>query len=226
MRYTRDNIRVAITVAKQSFKTFLHKLPHLKTWQLVVIVLLISLVSATFLRLNNLEMIERRTAVLSADQKGDKEEIRASLVNLQNYMSHHMNTQLNGGLYLSESYNRDRDAALEVANSTSNPNSAVYQQASIECRARWQGGVASFRNDYVQCVIDKVSALSASTDPTASLRLPSVSSYRYDFASPLISFDLAGISVLITVILLLIILGRIISNIVLSLVLRRHYQSV
>lgn len=211
---------------KRSMKHWLHWLQAVKTWQLIVILLLVTLVAATFLRSNSLGMAERRSAVLKADESGDKEAIRTKLVELQRYISSHMNTNLNGGLYLSHSYERDRAAALDAAGDTQNPNSAVYQQASIECRARWQGGVASFRNDYVQCVIDKVGALSSATDPAAGLKLPRASNYRYDFASPLWTPDLAGLFVAIAALIIGVILGRLVALGALHLLLRRHFSSV
>ena len=180
------------------------------------------IVSATLLRINNLGMVERRSAVLAADEAGDKDEIKRSLIELQHYISGHMNTQLNGGLYLSKSYERDRATALEAAGTDTNPQAAVYQQASLECRARWQGGVASFRNDYVQCVIDRVNTLSPSADPTAGAHLPKADTYRYDFSPPLWSLDPAGISVLITGAILVSIVVRILTTLVLSVVIRRR----
>lgn len=207
-------------------KYYLQRLARVRTWQLVVIVLLLTIVSATFLRLNNLGMVERRTAVIEADEKGDKAEIKQSLVELQHFMSSHMNTSLNGGLYLSKTYERDRAAALEAASSASNPQAAVYQQASVECRAKWQGGVTSFRNDYVQCVIDRVSALASSADPTAAVKLPLVDNYRYDFSSPVLSFDAAGLFVILTGVTLVAIVVRVLSSLILSVVVRKHYQTL
>jgi len=198
----------------------------IKTWQLLIILLLVTLVAGTLLRMNNLGMIERRNAVLAADEKGDAAATKTALVELQRYMASHMNTTLNGGLYLSHSYERDRAAALDAATGTTNPNSAVYQQASIECRSRFQGGVASFRNDYVQCVIDKVSTLSQGEDPTAGLKLPRASSYRFDFASPSWSLDLAGLSVAIGALIIVVILARLVTLGVLHLLLRRRYRSI
>lgn len=171
-------------------------------------------------------MVERRTAVIAADETGDKVKIKQSLVELQHYMSSHMNAALNGGFYLSKSYERDRAAVLEAANSASNPQAAVYQQASIECRARWQGNVTSFRNDYVQCVIDRVSALASSSDPTANVKLPLVDNYRYDFSSPVLSFDIAGLFVLLTGAVIVIIIVRVVTALILSLVVRKRYQSL
>lgn len=211
-----------------SARTLRHRLKvigRIKTWQLLVLLLMMVLVSATLLRLNSLGMLERRAAVISADEKGDKEELRASIVDLQTYISQHMNTSLTGGLGLVKTYERDRDAALAAAESTTNPSSAIYQQASIECRARFQGGVASFRNDYVQCVVEKVGSLSPQADPTAGVKLPKADAYRISFASPAWTPDMAGLSVLVCVLLILTIIVRFITLIVLRLLLKRHYRS-
>ena len=209
---------------KFPLKHYWQRIARVETWQLLVIVLLLSIISATFLRLNNLGMVERRSAVIKADEGGDATAIRNSLAELQHYISSHMNTRMNGGIYLSKSYERDRAVALEAANNASNPQSAVYQQASIECRAKWQGGVASFRNDYVQCVIDRVSSLSSASSPV--VKLPKVDNYRHDFLSPVWSPDLAGFSVLLTGVVMAIIVVRVVVSLILSAVVRRQYQSI
>jgi hypothetical protein len=192
----------------------------------MVILLLVVLAAATLLRMNNLGMVERRTAVIQADEKADKAAIHSSLVELQRYISGHMNTDMNGGVYLSHSYERDRATALEAAGNASNPNSAVYQQASIECRSRFQGGVASFRTDYVQCVIEKVSALSSAQDPTAGIQLPRAGNYHYDFASPVWAPDLAGLVVAFAALIIVVIVARLAGRAILYLLLRRRYNSV
>lgn len=212
-------------VGRSKLRTWLHRVRALKNWQLLVLLLIMTIVSATLLRVNNLGMVERRTAVINADAKGGKEALRSSIVELQTYISSHMNTSLAGGLYLTKTYERDRDAALAAAENATNPSSAVYQQASIECRERFQGGTASFRNDYVQCVVEKVGSMSPQSDPTAGLKLPKAEAYRISFASPLWTPDIAGFAVLICVLLILAIIVRTTSVIILRLLLRKHYRN-
>lgn len=201
-------------------------LRRLKVWQLLIITILVGFMAATALRLNNLGMVERRDAVYSADKRGDKAQIKSAISELQNYVSSHMNTDLGSGVYLESSYNRARDVALKRAGNASNPNSAVYQKASIECRSRFVGGVASFRNDYVQCVIERVASLNRAADPLNSLQLPRADLYRYDFVSPLISFDLAGILSLATIFLIGVIIARITLVIAYRLLLKTHVATV
>jgi hypothetical protein len=212
-------------LSKLQIRHWLHRLKLVKTWQLIIVLLLVTLVAATLLRMNNLGMVERRTAVIQADEKGDKGLIRSTLTELQRYVSGHMNTDMNGGVYLSHSYERDRAAALEAASNSSNPNSGVYQQASVECRSRFQGGTASFRNDYVQCVIEKVSSLSSAQDAAASLVLPRAGNYHYDFAAPVWSLDLAGLAVAVAALIIGVILSRLVALGILNLLLRRRYNS-
>jgi len=199
---------------------------RVKTWQLVIIFIIAAFLAATFLRLNNLGMIERRDAVVEADKRGDKQAIRAALADLQAFVSGHMNTDLQQGVYLQYSYERDRDKVIDSASNASNPSSQVYQKASVECRARWQGGTESFRNDYVQCVIDRVRSLQASNDALSSLKLPRADAYRHTFASPLWSADLAGLSVLFCLLVLIAIIIRVVAAALLKFLLHRRYQSV
>lgn len=211
---------------KATYRRTLRRIRSLKTWQLVVVLFLGIILSATLLRLNNLEMVERRTAVIQADEKGDPEALRTSIVELQRYIAGHMNTSLEGGFFLSKTYERDRDAALAAANQSTNPNSSVYQQASIDCRSRFQGGRESFRNDYVQCVIERVSTLSPQTDIEQTLNLPKADAYKVNFSSPFWTPDLAGLAVAFCVLVTLVILGRALLTLVLKMLLKRHYRSI
>lgn len=200
----------------------LGRIAHLQVWQLFLVLVLLVFVSATFLRMNNLGMVERRQAVLDADKAGDSGAVQRSLADLQGYVAAHMNTDLGNGVYLQSSYDKAYDAALAGAADTTNPNSAVYQQASIECRAKWQGGVASFRNDYVQCVVDRVSQLAPQAQQTANL--PTADDYRFDFVSPVWSPDFAGLFVALSVIVGMLIVIKSLTYLALRLVVRRLYR--
>jgi hypothetical protein len=208
---------------RRSLRHALRLLRYAKTWQLTVVLILCIFVSATFLRLNNLGMVQQRTAVGIADTSGTPTQIRQSLADLQHYASAHMNADP-GVVYLQQSYNRDYAAAIATEASARNPNSDVYQQASIACRDRFKGGVASFRNDYVTCVAAAVSNL-----PTAqqqSVKLPNPSVYRYSFSSPLISLDFAGVSSLITFLLGMTIFLKTIGVIVLKFLIKRRHKII
>ena len=55
---------------KRGTRRAIRRLEEIKTWQLVILLVMASFVSATFLRLNNIGMIERRDAVINADKEG------------------------------------------------------------------------------------------------------------------------------------------------------------
>ena len=196
----------------------------LRTWQLVLLLVPLVFVSASLLRMNNLGMVERRNVVLSADQAGNTDAIQRSLADLQNYVSGHMNTEMGNGLYLQYSYNRAYDAALSAASQATNPNSAVYQQASVDCRSRFVGGVASFRNDYVQCVLQRVEALSPGANATAGANLPQADNYRFAYASPVWSPDSAGLFVALTALVVVLILIKVTSYMIFRLLVGRYFR--
>ncbi len=215
-----------ITINQRSIRVAFNRIRKVKTWQLVIILVIGLMVSATFLRINNLEMDKRREAVKAADKAADSEKIRGSLLELQHYVSHHMNTSLGDGFYLEHQYNRDRDSALNAATHSTNPNAAVYQQASVECQSRFHGGVESFRNDYVACVAERVRALGASDSLDNSLNLPKSENYRYNFVSPFWSPDLAGFTVLFSAIITTVILLRIVAALILKMLLKYRFKSI
>jgi hypothetical protein len=202
----------------------MRRLPRFATWQLVAMLVPLAIIAATFLRFNNLGMIERRDAVIVADRTGDEVAIKESLAELQSHVSSHMNTSLGNGIVLTETYARASQAAVDAAANTTNPQSSIYQQAAVECRGRFQGGTDSFRNDYVACVIERVSQLQPANDPLSGVNVPEVEDYRYNFASPLWSPDAAGITILVIALIVGVILWRIVSRFVLSLMLRHHYR--
>lgn len=208
---------------KRQWARQLAKLQQVKTWQLIVMLLLVTLAAAIFLRMNNQNMIEHRQAVLVADEKGDPAKIKSSLVDLQHYVSHHMNTDLGSGVYLQESYKRASRAAVNQAREANNDSGAAYRQAADECQNNFTGGTSSFRTDYVQCVVNKTTGLD---DPQTKLNLPNNNLYRYSYASPAWSLDLAGFFVALMALLILVIVIKIVYAIVLRLLLRWHFRDV
>ncbi len=206
---------------RRGLRHWLTRLRHAKIWQLTLILILFLFISATFLRLNNLGMVSLRQKVEQADKSSNSTTLKQSLIELQHYASSHMNAYP-GVIYLQESYNRDYTKALEAAANDRNPNSDVYQQASIACQNQFQGGYASFRNDYVACVAAAVSNLPSEQQEKANLPNPEL--YRYSFSSPLMSLDFAGLSVGITFFLILFILTKITEVIALKLLLKKRRQ--
>lgn len=199
----------------------LRQLQHLKTWQLLVVLLLVGFVAATFLRLNNIGMVERRQAVMDADKAGDKLVIQNRLYDLQRYVQSHMNTSMGDGIYLEYQYQRDRQAVIDTAANANNPNGNIYKQITDECRAQY-----SQWNAYFSCVTERLNASTPANDPLKSVVMPPVELYRHAYVSPLWSADFAGFSVLVFALILLVLIARLITLGVLQVLLRRRQRGL
>lgn len=204
---------------KRALHHILVVLRRLRLWQLILLLVVLSGLSAYLLRQNNLHMIARRDLVKQADeQNGDTQK---ALTDLRNYVVAHMNTSLGDkGIYLEHSYQRAYDQAVAQAAQVGSSGAATYQQADKDCQSLFSK-TASFPA-YVQCVTDKVAASGSAQDPLAAIKTPPSDLYRYNFVAPAWSFDAAGLSLLATCLLALLIAFRLLLMWALYAVLRRH----
>ena len=207
---------------RRQTKRSIKQLQKVKTWQLVILLILSVFISATLLRLNNIGMVERRNAVLSADDKGDTEVTTLRLYDLQRYVSSHMNTDMSGGIYLEASYKRDTKKAYDSVTNDSNPNGNVYKKAQAVCAPQF----TSFSYAYIQCTTDELAKYPTSNTLITNVNAPKADSYKHVFVSPTWSPDFAGWSVLVTAVIATMILVRFIAMIVLRSILRRHYKDI
>ena len=205
---------------KKQVRKSIKDLQRIKTWQLLVLLILVGFIAATFLRLNNIGMIERRAAVIAADKTGDQENTIQRLYDLQQYVSGHMNTDLGKGVYLEAGYQRDSQAALTAASGDQNPNGNIYKKAQEVCAPRFSGYSAA----YLQCTTGELAKYPSAGDLAGAVNLPSPSSYLHSFSSPFWSPDFAGWSLVACAVLILMIVVRLISLGVLKLMLRQHYR--
>jgi len=207
---------------KRRVKKTIKDLQRVKTWQLLVLLIIAIFIAATFLRLNNIGMIERRAAVIAADKAGVEESTIQRLYDLQQYVSSHMNTDLGKGVYLESTYQKDSQEALNQASGDQNPNGNIYQKAQEVCAPRF----SHYSTAYLQCTTSELAKYPAASDLIGAVKLPSASAYLHDYESPLWSPDFAGWSVVICAVIVLMIFARIISLMILKVLLRRHYRSV
>lgn len=195
------------------------KLEHIKTWQLLLLLVIFLFVSATFLRLNKVGVNARMQAVVSADEAGNSESIQERLFDLQRYAAAHMNAQPED-IYLTKQYERDVQFAVEEAREASDTRNTIFKQADDTCRPQYTG----YTQAYVQCVAAEQAKFPASDDPAGSVKLPNPAGYRHSFTSPLWSPDFAGWSVLVSIGILLLIITRLITNLLLRVILKRKYR--
>jgi hypothetical protein len=159
-----------------------------------------------------MNMIKLKQAVYTADkQNGD---INTALNNLRKYVYGHMNTNLRTGststeppIQLVNQFNRDVDAERQrIANLGSADK--VYVDAQTICE---KAGVPI--TERAACIQDYVTK---NGKGIPQLNLPAKEVYTFDFASPIWSPDIAGFSLIISVLLGLFLLARLIAGIILK----------
>ncbi len=204
---------------KRQVKRSIRQLQRVKTWQLVVLLLICGFVAATFLRLNNVGMVDRRDAVLAADKDGNLTAIQTRLYDLQRYVSTHMNADM-GTIYLENQYKRDSERIMAQAGSDDNPNGNIYKKAQDNCAPKF----ASYSTAYLQCTVTYLAQFAPADDPASKVALPKSDLYRHSFASPLWTPDFAGWSVLACVVIVFMIVARLAGLGVLRLMLKMRHR--
>lgn len=215
---------------KRDIRQAVRRIKKVKTWQLVILLIMAGFVSATFLRLNNVGMIERRDAVFAADEAGDREQLERRLYDLQRYVSTHMNASP-GRIALEHSYKRYYDTALEQFEATiaSQSSNDVVQRVRETCDTlAAQGGWGRFSTQadprYVDCISREWEKYPAAATNDIQFTAPPVEPYYHTFVSPLWSPDYAGWSVLATGLIFLVIIIRLIILGVLHLMMKMKYR--
>jgi hypothetical protein len=148
------------------------------------------------LRQNYSRMVELRTAVAVTDeQNGDVEK---ALRDLREFVYGHMNTDLSSGNVsirppIQLKYRYERLAKAEEAR-VKKVNERVKSKGEQVCAVKYPGG--GFNSPRVSCVAEyvRVNSLQGSVIPSDL--------YKFDFISPAWSPDLAGISLLLSLVFL------------------------
>lgn len=210
---------------KKQIRTTLKKISMLKTWQLIILLILVLFIAATALRLNNVGMDQRREGVYSADEAGDEDIIHQRLLSLREYSSSHMNANT-GAFVLKNQYDRDSQKALADAQNKSeeseSPNGNIYKKAAEVCDPQFSG----YSQAYMQCFMNELNKYPESGAVSDSVVLPTAELYQYDFASPIWTPDIAGWTVLLAIIISVVIITKITLTVVLSMFLKRRAPKI
>lgn len=176
----------------------------IKVWYLVALTAISALVCVGALRNNNQTMGDLRSNVYSAD-KNDGDVVNA-LQKLQAYVTTHMNTSLVSGenpvyppIQLQYTYQRLQDEAKLKAAAA---NATLYSQAQAYCEQ--QNPTDFSGRNRVPCIEQYVT----SRGGQKAAAIPD-SMYKFNFASPRWSPDLAGWTLLLTILLGIVTLFRI-----------------
>lgn len=168
----------------------------IKIVYLIVLTAVSGLICVAALRNNNQTMGELRSSVYAAD-KNDGDVVNA-LQKLQSYVTTHMNTSLVSGdnavyppIQLQYTYQRLQDEAKLKAASA---NATLYPQAQAYCEQQNPTGFSG--SGRVTCIAEYVT----SHGGEKAAPIPD-GMYKFNFASPKWSPDLAGWSLVLTVVL-------------------------
>ena len=206
---------------KRQIRHSIKRLQQVHTWQLFVLLIIAAFVAATFLRLNNIGMVQRRDAVLAADTSGDSTTTINRLYDLQQYAATHMNANT-GGFYLEAQYKRDVGKSVSQASNDDNPYGNINATVDRLCRSRF----SSYSQAWVQCFAEELGKYPAGRGPAGPAPVPSAEVDRYNDASPTWSTDIAGWSVVLCAVIGLMIVTRLISLGVLRMMLKKHYRGI
>jgi hypothetical protein len=162
---------------------------------ITAIIFIITLpLAAYFLRQNNLGMVERRDDVIRIDQQtGDLSKVEPALNELRSYVLTHMNADLGAPVEFPGAYNKAVEEARRQAEGSGSANGEVYRRAQAACE-----DPSILLSARAQCIQDYVVDNAPPGSDAQALDFPPKELFSYSFLSPAWSFDLAGISVLLS----------------------------
>lgn len=215
---------------KRQIRFQIKRLEQVKTWQLIVLLVMSAFITATFLRLNNVGMIERRDAVEAADKSGDEVVLQQRLYDLQRYVSSHMNADP-GRIPLENTYKRALDREFKKFESRVQNSDGVVGKVREICDAEARAGgwghyTTAADPRYVDCINREHEKMSGAEAAESQFTAPSTVAYYQTFTSPRWSPDFAGWSLIITAVIALIIVFRFVMLLVLKFMVSRKYQQV
>lgn len=177
------------------------KIRPIRPWYFVVLAIISGIVCVFALRSNNEHMITLRNAVYTADKNNGN--VEQALQNLRKYVYGHMNTDLAAGpnavhppIQLKYTYDRLVQAASQQVETS---NSHLYTDAQAYCQALIPTG---FSGRYRESCINQY----VTTHGASAQQIPK-NLYEFDFVSPKWSPDVAGWSLIATVVFMLAALG-------------------
>jgi len=177
------------------------KIRPISAWYFLVLAIFFFGLGVYAMRQNNLKAIELRDAVIAAD-KANKD-VEKPLRELREFMYAHMNTDLSNDTGVQQpiqlKYRYDRLVAKEKAR-VEKANESVYTRAQSICERRYPA--AGSGPNRIACIERYV------TDNGVEERSIPDALYKFDFASPRWSPDLAGWSMVIGAIFLVLCIVR------------------
>jgi len=188
-------------MAKKHAHSVWAKIKRFNPWYLLILSLISGLVCVYALRQNNLTMVKLRDQVFATDKaNGD---VETALRNLREFIYAHMNTDLDTNnsvkppIQLKYRYDRLVQAEKQRVDKA---NSQVYTDAQHYCEQFISHVV--FGGAHIPCVQNYITTHGVKEQPIPD------GLYKFDFVSPSWSPDLAGWSLLLTIVLFLLFIVR------------------
>lgn len=193
----------------------------LPVWLFLGLSLLFGLTAVFSLRANNQKMIELRAAVFEADEKNG--DIETALKELREYVYAHMNTDLAAGENaikppIQLKYRYERLVNAEQAKLQSASDQDLYTAAQDHCEQKFPGGFSG--SNRLPCIREFLDSHGGPVD-VAQSEIPE-DLYKFDFVSPVWSPDLAGWSIVATVVFFILFIVRLASEYLIKSQLKRH----
>ncbi len=182
------------------------KLRPISQWYFFVAFIICAVVAVVALRQNNLTALHLRDQVLQVDK--DNGDVEAELKDLREYVYGHMNTDLGSGtgIYppIQLKYRYERLVEAQKSQTTADNSTKLYNDAQNFCEQQVPTGLSG--RNRLSCIQQYIDSHNTAPQP----KTPSIPDalYKFDFASPIWSPDLAGWSLLAAAIFLLLFIVR------------------
>ncbi len=199
---------------KRKLHHYWTKIRGVKTWQLILLALFFGWLSIYSLRQNSLNLEPKIQAVIVADEENGN--IEKAVNELGDYVTHHMNADLPRPIQLEHSYNRAVERAYDNALKDLR-SGTLLQEAKQVCA---QLGVIVSAGP--QCIQDYLDKNWSPDRGSLVVELPDSALFTYQFAAPRWSPDIAGWSIFITIVLVVLIVSRVITQVTVKRILKNH----
>lgn len=200
---------------KRKLHHYWRKLRVISYWYFLAGFIIFGVIAVVALRQNNLNAIKLRDNVNQVDK--DNGDVEAALKQLREYVYSHMNTNLATGTSIQQpvqlKYRYDRLVAAEKAR-TDTANTNVYNQAQAECERLYPGSFSG--GPRVPCITNYVSTHGEKQQPIPDAL------YKFNFEPPRWSPDLAGFSILISVLFFILFALKFVGDRLVKYVLKHH----
>lgn len=188
------------------------KISKIQTWHMVAAFAILVILAVFFLRINNVTMVDLRTQVITADESGDSASLQQSATRLRNYAIQHMNADT-GQIALQHSYDTAVQRAFIAVNTI---DSSGYNIATENCKAVLY--ISGYQG-YASCV---ASAVGVSETSLTTPELPNPSLYYLAYTSPVVSFDPAGVTVVLASVVFLAMVLKLLTEVIMHFLLYKR----